>query len=99
VYARHVGSVTKRTVCCACSGGTRLQRSTYACASSSDAPSSWIISAASRPTVRSCSLTREMRSDIAGRSVYLALAADEHDVVRMKPQNLLLNLPVAASQS
>jgi hypothetical protein len=42
---------------------------------------------------------REMRSDIAGRSVYLALAADEHDVVRMKPQNLLLNLPVAESQS
>jgi hypothetical protein len=42
---------------------------------------------------------REMRRDIAGRSVYLALASDEHDVVRMKPQNLLLNLPVAESQS
>jgi hypothetical protein len=37
---------------------------------------------------------REMRNDIAGRSVYLALAADEHDAVRMKPQNLLLNLPI-----
>lgn len=36
----------------------------------------------------------EMRPDIAGRSVYLALAADEDDVVRMKPQNLLLNLPL-----
>jgi len=36
----------------------------------------------------------EMRPDIAGRPVYLALAADEHDAVRMKPQNLLLNLPV-----
>lgn len=36
----------------------------------------------------------EMRQDIAGRSVYLALAADENDAVRMKPQNLLLNLPV-----
>lgn len=35
----------------------------------------------------------EMRRDIAGRSVYLALASDENDVVRMKPQNLLLNLP------
>ena len=35
----------------------------------------------------------EMRRDIAGRSVYLALAADENDVVKMKPQNLLLNLP------
>ena len=37
---------------------------------------------------------REMRQDIAGRSVYLALAADENDAVRMKPQNLLLNLPI-----
>jgi len=37
---------------------------------------------------------REMRQDIAGRSVYLALAADEKDAVRMKPQNLLLNLPI-----
>jgi len=36
----------------------------------------------------------EMRRDIAGRPVYLALAADENDVVRMKPQNLLLNLPL-----
>ncbi len=35
----------------------------------------------------------EMRRDIAGRSVYLALAADENDVVKMKPQNLILNLP------
>jgi hypothetical protein len=34
-----------------------------------------------------------MRADIAGRAVYLALAAQE-GVVRMKPQNLLLNLPV-----
>jgi Family of unknown function (DUF6352) len=35
-----------------------------------------------------------MRPDIAGRTVYLALAADEAGVVRMKPQNLLLNLPL-----
>lgn len=41
----------------------------------------------------------EMRSDIAGRSVYLALAADGEDQVRMKPQNLILNLPLAGSQS
>ena len=34
-----------------------------------------------------------MRQDIAGRTVYLALSADEQ-VVRMKPQNLLLNLPL-----
>jgi len=34
------------------------------------------------------------RSDIAGRPVYLALSADDADVVRMKPQNLLLNLPI-----
>jgi len=36
----------------------------------------------------------EMRRDIAGRSIYLALAADENEVVRMKPQNLLINLPL-----
>jgi hypothetical protein len=36
----------------------------------------------------------EMRTDIAGRSVYLALSADEQGLVRMKPQNLLTNLPV-----
>jgi Family of unknown function (DUF6352) len=36
----------------------------------------------------------EMRRDIAGRRVYLALSSNEEDVVRMKPQNLLLNLPL-----
>ena len=35
-----------------------------------------------------------MRADIAGRAVYLALSCGEGDVVRMKPQNLLLNLPL-----
>jgi len=35
-----------------------------------------------------------MRTDVAGRSVYLALSCDDNDVVRMKPQNLLLNLPL-----
>jgi hypothetical protein len=35
-----------------------------------------------------------MRREIAGRSVYLALSCDENEVVRMKPQNLLLNLPL-----
>jgi Family of unknown function (DUF6352) len=34
-----------------------------------------------------------LRADIAGRAVYLALSANE-GVVRMKPQNLLLNLPL-----
>jgi hypothetical protein len=35
-----------------------------------------------------------MRQDIAGRNVYLALSANEEGTVRMKPQNLLLNLPL-----
>ena len=35
-----------------------------------------------------------MRGDIAGRSIYLALSANEDGVVRMKPQNLLINLPL-----
>ena len=34
-----------------------------------------------------------MRPDIAGRTVYLSLYAED-GVVRMKPQNLLLNLPL-----
>ena len=36
----------------------------------------------------------EMRRDIAGRSVYLALASDGDDAVKMKPQNLILNMPI-----
>ena len=39
----------------------------------------------------------EMRADIAGRSVYLAIAADGDDAVKMKPQNLILNLPLRRS--
>jgi len=33
---------------------------------------------------------------VAGKPVYLALAADEAGVLRMKPQNLLFNLPLQA---
>jgi hypothetical protein len=36
-----------------------------------------------------------MRGDVAGRPVYLALSCNENNVVRMKPQNLLTNLPLA----
>lgn len=36
-----------------------------------------------------------MRSDIAGRPVYLALSSNDADVVRLKPQNLVVNLPLA----
>jgi len=35
-----------------------------------------------------------MRDDVRGRTVYLALSENEQGVVRMKPQNLLLNLPL-----
>ncbi len=35
-----------------------------------------------------------MRPDLSGRIVYLGLAATEEGLVRMKPQNLLLNLPL-----
>lgn len=34
------------------------------------------------------------RDSVAGRTVYLALSAGEDQVVRMKPQNLLTNLPL-----
>ncbi|MCK6453546.1 MAG: DUF6352 family protein [Alphaproteobacteria bacterium] len=36
------------------------------------------------------------RPDIAGRPVYLALAMTESKTLRLKPQNLLVNLPLAA---
>lgn len=37
----------------------------------------------------------EMRADVAGRPVYLGLMAGPDGSLRMKPQNLLLNLPLA----
>ncbi len=37
-----------------------------------------------------------MRADVAGRPIYMALSMNENGVVRMKPQNLLLNLPLAS---
>ncbi|MCM0020392.1 MAG: hypothetical protein NBV67_10395, partial [Tagaea sp.] len=37
-----------------------------------------------------------MRADIAGRPVYLGLAMDQDKRIRLKPQNLLVNLPLAA---
>ena len=39
----------------------------------------------------------EMRADVAGRPVYLGLAMAADGSLRLKPQNLLLNLPLAAS--
>ncbi len=36
-----------------------------------------------------------VRPEVAGRPVYLAMAMDEGKVLRLKPQNLLLNLPLA----
>jgi len=37
-----------------------------------------------------------MRRDVAGRPVYLAMAATEANTLRVKPQNLLVNLPLAS---
>ncbi len=36
-----------------------------------------------------------VRPEVAGRPVYLAMAMDEHSRLKLKPQNLLLNLPLA----
>ena len=38
---------------------------------------------------------RVMRPEIAGRPVYLAMAMTEESRLRLKPQNLLVNLPLA----
>lgn len=37
----------------------------------------------------------DMRPEVAGRPVYVAMAMDEHQRLKLKPQNLLLNLPLA----
>lgn len=37
----------------------------------------------------------DMLAEIAGRPVYLAMAMDDKNRLRLKPQNLLLNLPLA----
>jgi hypothetical protein len=40
----------------------------------------------------------DMRAQIAGRPVYLAMAMDANARLKLKPQNLLLNLPLARPQ-
>ena len=40
----------------------------------------------------------DMRPGIAGRPVYLAMAMDPQSRLKLKPQNLLLNLPLARTQ-
>jgi len=40
----------------------------------------------------------DMLPSIAGRSVYLAMAMDRDHRLKLKPQNLLLNLPLARLQ-
>lgn len=42
---------------------------------------------------------REMRSDVAGKPVYLGLMMNADGVVRLKPQNLLVNLPLLPAAS
>ncbi len=37
---------------------------------------------------------REMRADVAGKPVYLALMMNAEGVLKLKPQNLLVNLPL-----
>ena len=39
---------------------------------------------------------REMRADVAGKPVYLGLMINADGVTRLKPQNLLVNLPLRA---
>ncbi len=39
----------------------------------------------------------EMRADVAGKPVWLGLATDDSSTLKVKPQNLLLNLPLAAA--
>ena len=41
--------------------------------------------------------SREMRADVAGKPVYLGLMMNADGVLRIKPQNLLVNLPLSQS--
>lgn len=43
--------------------------------------------------------SREMRADVAGKPVYLGLMMNAEGVVRLKPQNLLVNLPLPPAAS
>ena len=38
---------------------------------------------------------RDMRADVSGKPVYLGLMMDSEQLLRIKPQNLVLNLPLA----
>jgi hypothetical protein len=40
---------------------------------------------------------REMRADVAGKPVYLGLMMNAQGVLKLKPQNLLVSLPLHAS--
>ncbi len=37
----------------------------------------------------------DMLQDVSGKPVYLAMAMDPQNLLKIKPQNLLLNLPLA----
>jgi hypothetical protein len=37
----------------------------------------------------------EMRADVAAKPVYLGLAVSAEQILKLKPQNLLVNLPLA----
>ncbi len=39
---------------------------------------------------------QDMRADVRGKPVYLGLAMNEQGLLKLKPQNLLLNLPLAS---
>ena len=40
---------------------------------------------------------QDMRPDVAGKPVYLGLMMNADGIVKLKPQNLLVNLPLRAS--
>jgi hypothetical protein len=40
----------------------------------------------------------DVRADLAGRPVYLGIAINADNVLKLKPQNLLLNLPLASAR-
>ena len=39
---------------------------------------------------------KDMRADVMGKPVYLGMAINDENVLKLKPQNLLVNLPLAS---
>ena len=59
--------------------------------------SAWPTVAAAMATLALAADATAQGADVAGKPVYLGLAMSAEQTLKLKPQNLLINLPLAAS--